>query len=569
MKRVYKLTIIFVSVSVAVGTLWQVADGTRTNSEVVYSEVGNSEQIEIGSKALRVPSGQVEDRKEEVDSEIGYSKQLTVNRKQEDSEAVNSEQLTVNSKQIKTSVTVTRDVDTPAGRVKTIVPEIVNDEINLIDLTSENFEYLAIRWKGDNFDYRLAGYELQAISYWLEIEKDDLMGEESPISVSELLTVNDEKYLYIQPAKDTKDIEIDLISTKVEVSQTAIVASAPSNYSSGPKYSSLNIIPRKQWSGNANINDPRVPGICTDYDDGAPYPPYPRPDWCDSDMSSSPLIWEPFYFDVEKIVVHHTYPNQNNYSDPAEQVRGIYNYHAFSNNWGDIGYNYLIDWKGNIYEGKLGGDGAKGYHASNGNYNSIGIAIIGSYTDTTPSQAAQDALVRLIAEKAAFYGFTPKFNVDKDNVYNIQDSTVVGHRNFQATECPGNAFYPILPNIASRASSYKNTHFSTIKNVVSTVNDGIDNGEYESNTLLLEFGHTATIDDLTNLFPAYGDEIVNFNGVESYQFNGSYAKVKLDYSLYGTQDTKERLRTLYKIFWLRSDVKAAGLNFRYELSGGF
>ena len=63
------------------------------------------------------------------------------------------------------------------------------------------------------------------------------------------------------------------------------------------------------------------------------------------------MTWTPEYRTVRKFVVHHT-ATSNGDLDPAATVRAIYYYHAVTRGWGDIGYNYLIDAQGRIYEGR-------------------------------------------------------------------------------------------------------------------------------------------------------------------------------------------------------------------------
>jgi hypothetical protein len=76
---------------------------------------------------------------------------------------------------------------------------------------------------------------------------------------------------------------------------------------------------------------------------------------------------EPVYETPTHFVIHHTVTS-NDPQDPAYIVRAIYQYHALSQGWGDIGYNFLIDRQGNIYEGRKGGDGVVGVHAGSYNY---------------------------------------------------------------------------------------------------------------------------------------------------------------------------------------------------------
>jgi hypothetical protein len=70
---------------------------------------------------------------------------------------------------------------------------------------------------------------------------------------------------------------------------------------------------------------------------------------------------EPLYWPISespkvaKFVIHHTGEYVKHTRRPSEIMRSIYNYHTITRGWGDIGYNYVIDKQGNIYEGRAGG----------------------------------------------------------------------------------------------------------------------------------------------------------------------------------------------------------------------
>ena len=99
-------------------------------------------------------------------------------------------------------------------------------------------------------------------------------------------------------------------------------------------------------------------------------------------------------------VVHHTAGGvPTSPSQSAAMVRGIQSYHVRSNGWNDIGYNFLVDPFGQIFEGRRGGmtRNVIGAHAEGFNTGSVGVSVLGSYGTTAPSAAAQAALVRLLA----------------------------------------------------------------------------------------------------------------------------------------------------------------------------
>ncbi|MCS6842289.1 MAG: N-acetylmuramoyl-L-alanine amidase [Roseiflexus sp.] len=172
----------------------------------------------------------------------------------------------------------------------------------------------------------------------------------------------------------------------------------------------------------------------------------------------------PAYYPVNHIIVHHTAdgntlaPGQPNW---AARVRAIWAYHAITRGWGDIGYNYLIDPNGVIYEGRAGGDDAVGFHDT-ANYGSMGVALIGTFSGAAPSPAAQEALVRLIAWKAAQKDIDP---LGRSYYYGCSRSSrclpfnpgaivpnIAGHRQVTPghTTCPGDATMAILPDLRNR-----------------------------------------------------------------------------------------------------------------------
>ncbi|MER5217226.1 N-acetylmuramoyl-L-alanine amidase [Streptomyces sp. NPDC002838] len=90
------------------------------------------------------------------------------------------------------------------------------------------------------------------------------------------------------------------------------------------------------------------------------------------------------YFPLQCVTVHHT-ATPNDDPDPAATVRAIYDFHAITNDWGDIGYHFLIDEAGNVYEGRYSGDDGipafdrdgnvvTGFHTGGFNSGNLGIA---------------------------------------------------------------------------------------------------------------------------------------------------------------------------------------------------
>jgi hypothetical protein len=176
----------------------------------------------------------------------------------------------------------------------------------------------------------------------------------------------------------------------------------------------------------------------------------------------------PEYGSVQMAVVHHT-ENPNGYT--PEQVpamlRAIYVFHRYGRGWNDIGYNFVIDRFGRIFEGRAGGidEAVIGAQAGGYNYVSTGIAILGEYGAVRISAAARTALCQLLAWKLSLHG-TPvsgevAVRVDPAGaVYSrypagahVRLPRVAGHRDADTTECPGNALYGELPGVRQSAAA--------------------------------------------------------------------------------------------------------------------
>ena len=167
---------------------------------------------------------------------------------------------------------------------------------------------------------------------------------------------------------------------------------------------------------------------------------------------------EPSYTLVSHLVVHHT-ATTNLAPDPAAVVRSIWNYHVFANGWSDIGYNFLIDADGNIYEGRAGGDDVMGAHFICANEGTCGIALIGTFgpNDSTPRDYLISSLVDLLAwlcDRNAIDPLTTTFHATSQ----LELPSICGHRDGNSassesgacpknTECPGESLYSLLPGI--------------------------------------------------------------------------------------------------------------------------
>src|SRR5439155_870909 len=174
------------------------------------------------------------------------------------------------------------------------------------------------------------------------------------------------------------------------------------------------------------------------------------------------------YAPITKLFVHHTVTEND--ADPAATVRAIYAYHVQGNGWDDIGYNFLIDAQGRVYEGRWARDyapgetptgedlnqlGVVGAHVLNHNIGAAGVAMLGDFSNGEPTPAARDTLVKLMAWKADRHGI----DVEASDPFTSSTGAVeyfpnlAGHRDAGQTECPGDRLYPLLPGIRDKVAA--------------------------------------------------------------------------------------------------------------------
>ena len=162
-------------------------------------------------------------------------------------------------------------------------------------------------------------------------------------------------------------------------------------------------------------------------------------------------------------LVHHT-AGANGYSaaqSPAI-VRGIQLYHVKGNGWNDIGYNFLVDRFGQVFEGRYGGieRNVVGAHAEGFNTGSVGVALLGEYSSLAVAQKARDALAALLAwrldiahvDPATTLSFVSGGNARFPAGLPVFLRTVSGHRDTGFTDCPGNVLYGLLNQLAGDVS---------------------------------------------------------------------------------------------------------------------
>ena len=197
---------------------------------------------------------------------------------------------------------------------------------------------------------------------------------------------------------------------------------------------------------------------------------------------------EPSFAPLSRLVVHHT-DTLNGDPDPAATVRAIYAYHTQSRGWNDIGYNFLVDEQGRIYEGRYSrayasgqvptgedanGRGVIGAHSEGANTGSVGVALLGNFTSRTPTGAALESLRSMLAWKADRHDI----NVTGSSSFTRADGTTValpnlsGHRDVKSTACPGQPFYDMLPTLRQQVATRVAEAHGTTKGYWTALSDG-------------------------------------------------------------------------------------------------
>jgi N-acetylmuramoyl-L-alanine amidase len=167
---------------------------------------------------------------------------------------------------------------------------------------------------------------------------------------------------------------------------------------------------------------------------------------------------------IQFAVVHHT-AGSNSYtaSQSAAIVRGIEVYHVKGNGWDDIGYNFLVDKYGQVFEGRYGGvdKNVIGAHAEGFNNGSVGVALMGTYQTAAPTAPEKTALVNLLAWRLDVAHVDPLSALTFDSGGNprfpagtpVFLRAVSGHRDTGFTTCPGAVVYAQLGTLARQAAT--------------------------------------------------------------------------------------------------------------------
>ncbi|UYM03985.1 N-acetylmuramoyl-L-alanine amidase [Solicola gregarius] len=188
-----------------------------------------------------------------------------------------------------------------------------------------------------------------------------------------------------------------------------------------------------------------------------------RKGW-NADPDLGDKCFAPIYGKTTKAAfVHHTV-GTNNYSpaDSAAIVQGIQAYHTQGRGWCDIGYNFLVDRFGRIFEGRKGGMNrpVRGAHSGDFNTDSMGVSMMGNFDTARLSKRLKNAVVRLVGWRLGTNYVSPR---GRTTMQGKRLNRISGHRDVMSTACPGKHGYAWLPRLRKRVGTYLSRFESGIR----------------------------------------------------------------------------------------------------------
>jgi hypothetical protein len=191
-------------------------------------------------------------------------------------------------------------------------------------------------------------------------------------------------------------------------------------------------------AGTATATPPPQPTPNPPATNAPPAPPgmVSRTGWGSPDGATSPA-WPPQYRRAHHLILNPlpTAPGDTNF---AARVRALWYFDARMRGWGDIGYNYLVDPQGTVYEGRAGGTDVVGRHSYPFDVGSIGVGLLGDGTDTPSS-----GLVSLLAWATAEHQLAVNDSTQFTGVLACADTVtytrpaIAAHGEYQGVGCGG------------------------------------------------------------------------------------------------------------------------------------
>ena len=312
----------------------------------------------------------------------------------------------------------------------------VNRSIDLSGMAPDDFMAVSLVIEGTGLDKNtISGYIKTSKNYEItpahEGEEliDRFVSELYFLDKSELGTIN----LYLDLGENNENIlnirgKIRVFVPEHQTSRTASKIKPEAILQDDCTCSKLPFIPRSVWGSRFNL---------------------------DSNIYLPPAI----YTNVTHLIIHHS-AGSNFSNDWAGVVAAYFDYHVNSNGWQDIGYNWLIDPNGVLYEGRGGGDNIQGAHMCGYNRNTMAVCMLGNFEVATPTDTMMTKLIKLLGYKACKENIDPLGDSDIAS-YSGHMFNISGHKDGcppNYTTCPGRFLHEKLDLI--RYATYRYMHES-------------------------------------------------------------------------------------------------------------
>lgn len=292
-------------------------------------------------------------------------------------------------------------------------------------------------------ELRVRTLEKTGWSSWTQVEPDEDAGKGPP---EVLLNVNESTDYQYQ----WTDHDMNLIppTITIEPLNYGQIKSMHPSWTAGVSLpSSVNIISRETWGADEELlyANPENPSQTNGETEETGGPEFDGTDEIERVVTENsfgrPYRWPLKYAKEMKIMVLHHTASVKNLDNPEVAIQNIYYYHSVRRGWGDIGYNYLIDPKGNIYEGRYGGNKIIAGHVYGMNRVSVGIGVLGNYDEGEIPAEVLRSILALTNTLGKRYGIDP----DGRTVYKEKSYlNIMGHRDGGNTTCPGKFLYQKL-----------------------------------------------------------------------------------------------------------------------------
>jgi hypothetical protein len=285
-----------------------------------------------------------------------------------------------------------------------------------------SFQLLGVSWSGGREGGQVRVRTSEGWDEWVELDFEDRTtpgsGEDAnPREISEPIWVGQAEAYELDLPKGVDDVQVHFVRDEGGGTQPLTLAASSSSPSAPP------ITSRSSWGA--------------------------RPPKATPTIASRLKVG----------FVHHTV-SANDYGpgDVPGMLRGIQAYHMDVNGWDDIGYNFLVDRAGQIWEGRAGGidRNVVGAHVGGFNTGSVGVAVLGDYRTAEPTTQSVGAVAQVMGWRLGLAGIDPQASTSMTglNGRSVSLRTISGHRDAAPTECPGQQLYDEL-SLLRRAAANK------------------------------------------------------------------------------------------------------------------